>query len=157
MNSYRVWIQIKQTDCSGNHPRSIGQRYEAGQFSSQAEAVRFVKNDLMIVRPVKRCLQKLCRAGLKFLDSLPVTKLTGQRQKRQAFRKMLTEALSRYVPLIDDRCPKCGAGSKDRQLVGREFLLAGTIHVHYRCNRCGSRIVEQFKRADVFIDNPSTS
>ena len=31
------------------------------------------------------------------------------------------------------------------------------IHVHYRCNRCGSRIIEEFKRTDVFMDRPSAS
>jgi uncharacterized Zn finger protein len=65
--------------------------------------------------------------------------------------------MNHHAPFVDNRCPKCGAGGKERQLVGREFLLAGTIHVHYRCNRCGSRIVEQFTRADVFTDNPPTS
>jgi hypothetical protein len=154
MNLYKVWIQIKQVDESRNHPHSVGPRYEAGEFNSEAEAARFVKNELMIVRPVKLDLQKVCQAGLKFLDSLAVTKRKSQRQSREAFRKMLTDALNRNAPIVDDRCPKCGAGYKERELIGREFIAIEAIHVHYLCNRCGSRMIEEFKLADVFIYNP---
>ena len=111
----------------------------------------------MIVRPVKLDLQKLCQAGLKFLDSLPVTELTTQRQNREAFRKMLTDALNRNAPIVDDRCPQCGAGYKERELIGREFIDIEAIHVHYRCNRCGSRMIEEFKLTDVFTYEPPAS
>jgi predicted RNA-binding Zn-ribbon protein involved in translation (DUF1610 family) len=154
MNLYKVWIQIKQVDQGRKQPHSVGPRYEAGEFNSEAEAARFVKNELMIVRPVKLDLQKVCQAGLKFLDSLPATEPTSQKQNRDAFRKMLSDALNRNAPIVDDRCPKCGAGYKERQLVGREFIDIEAIHVHYRCNRCGSRMIEEFKLADVFMDNP---
>jgi len=157
MNLYKVWIQIKETDQSGKHPRTVGPRYEAGEFNSEAEATRFIKNELLIVRPVKLDLQKVCQAGLKFLDSLPVTELTSQRQSREAFRRMLTDALNRNAPIVDDRCPKCGAGYKERALIGREFIDIEAIHVHYRCNRCGSRMIEEFKLADVFVYEPPAS
>jgi predicted RNA-binding Zn-ribbon protein involved in translation (DUF1610 family) len=156
MNLYKVWIQIKQVDQGRNHPHSVGPRYEAGEFNSEAEATRFVKNELLIVRPVKLDLQKVCQAGLKFLDSLPATELTSQKQNRDAFRKMLTDALNRNAPIVDDSCPKCGAGYKERELVGREFIDIEAIHVHYRCNRCGSRMIEEFKLADVFMYEPPT-
>ena len=155
MNLYKVWIQIKETDQSGSHPHSVGPRYEAGEFNSEAEAVRFVKNELMIVRPVKLDLQKVCQAGFKFLDSLPETERPAQ--SREAFRKMLTDALNRNAPIVDDRCPQCGAGYKERELIGREFIAIEAIHVHYRCNHCGSRMIEEFKLADVFLYTPPAS
>jgi hypothetical protein len=157
MNPYKVWIQIKRLDEGGNHPHSVGPWYEAGQFSSEAEATRFIKNELLIVRPVKLDLQKVCRAGLKLLDGLPVTEPASQKQNRQAFRKMLTDALNRHAPIVDDRCPKCGAGYKQRELIGRELIAIEAIHVHYRCNRCGRRMVEEFKLADVFMYEPPAS
>ena len=154
MNLYKVWIQIKQVNDGRKHPQSVGPLYEAGEFDSEAEATRFIKNELLIVRPVKLDLQKLCQAGLKFLDSLPVTESTSQRQNRAAFRKMLTDALNRHAPIVDDRCPKCRAGYKERELMGREFIDIEAIHVHYRCNRCNSRMIEEFKLADVFVYEP---
>jgi uncharacterized membrane protein len=152
MNLYKVWIQIKQVDQSQKHLHSVGPRYEAGEFNSEAEATRFIKNELLIARPVKLDLQKVCQAGLQFLDSLAGVEPT--RQSREAFRKMLSDALNRNAPIVDDRCPKCGAGYKERELIGREFIDIEAIHVHYRCNRCGSRLIEEFKLADVFTYEP---
>jgi hypothetical protein len=157
MNIYKVWIQINQVDESQNHHRNVGEPYEAGTFNTEPEAVRFVKHELIIVRPVKLDLQKVCRAGFKFLDSLPVTELTSQRQNREAFRKMLSDALSGNAPIIDDSCPKCGAGCNERELIEREFIDIEAIHVYYLCSRCGSRMIEEFTLADVFIDNPPAS
>jgi hypothetical protein len=157
MNLYKVWIRIKQVDEAREHPHSVGPRYEAGEFGSQAEATRFIKNELMIVRPVKLDLQKLCQAGLKFLDSLPVTELETQKQNRKAFRTMLTGALNRHAPIVDDRCPKCGAGHKERELIAKEFIDIEAIHMHYRCERCSSRMIEEFKLADVFMYDPPSS
>jgi len=157
MNSYKVLIQIKQVNESKNHHRNVGEPYEAGTFNSEAEAIRFVKNELIVVRPVKLDLKKVCRAGFKFLDSLPVTELTSQKQNRQAFRKMLSDALSRNAPIVDDSCPKCGAGCNERELIERQFIDIEAIHVHYLCSCCGSRMIEEFTLADVFIDNPPAS
>ena len=157
MNSYKVWIHVEQVDESQNHHHSIGPPYEAGTFNSEAEAVRFVKNELIIVRSVKLDLKKVCRLGFKFLDSLPVTELTSQKQNRQAFRKMLSDTLSGNVPIVDDSCPKCGAGCNERELIERQFIDIEAIHVHYLCSCCGSRMIEEFTLADVFIDNPPAS
>jgi hypothetical protein len=157
MNLYKVWIQIKQVDDGRKHPQSVGPLYEAGEFDSEAEATRFIKNELLIVRPVKLDLQKVCQAGLKFLDSLPAAEVTGDKQSRESFRKMLIDALNRHTPIVDDTCPMCGAGHKERELIGREFIAIEAIHVHHRCNRCGSRTVEEFKLADVFMYEPPAS
>ena len=157
MNSYKVWIHVEQVDESKKEHLTIGPPYEAGTFNSKAEAVRFVKNELIIVRPVKLDLQKVCRAGFKFLDSLSVTELTSQKQNREAFRKMLSDTLSGNVPIVDDSCPKCGAGCNERELIERQFIEIEAIHTHYLCSRCGSRMIEEFTLADVFIDNPPAS
>jgi hypothetical protein len=156
MSVYKVRIQIERIEENQNQGICAGLPYEAGEFNTEVEAERFVKNELIIVRPVKLDLLKVCRAGFKFLDSLAVTQLTSERQNREAFRKMLSTSLTRNAPLIDDRCPKCGAGCQERQLIEREFIAIEAIHVHYHCNRCGSRIIEEFKLADVFMDESPT-
>ena len=157
MNSYKVCIHIEQVDDSQDHNQTIGPSYEAGTFNTEHEAVRFVVNELIIVRPIKLDLQKVCRAGFKFLDSLPATELTSQKQNRQAFRKMLSEILSRNAPIVDDSCPKCGAGCNQRELIEKEFIGIEAIHMHYLCSRCGCRMIEEFKLVDVFIDERATS
>ena len=157
MTTYKVWIQIEQVDESKKQHHTVGSPYEAGTFNTEAEAVRFVKNELIVVRPVKLDLQKVCQVGFKFLDSLPVTDLTSQRQNREAFRKMLSDTLSGNAPIVDDSCPKCGAGCNDRELVEKEFIDIEAIHMHYLCSRCGSKMIEEFTLADVFIDNPPAS
>jgi hypothetical protein len=156
MNSYKVCIHIEQVDESQDHNKNIGPSYEAGTFNSEHEAVRFVVNELIIVRPVKLDLQKVCQGGFKFLDSLPETELTSQKQNRQAFRKILSDTLSRNAPIVDDSCPKCGAGFNQRELKEKEFIGIEAIHMHYLCSRCGCRMIEEFKLMDVFIDERVT-
>ena len=124
MKIYKVWIQIEQVDKETNSPLKVGAPYEAGKFGTEAEAVRFVEKQLLTVRPVKLALQTICQAGLKFLDSLPTTELTTELQNRDAFRNMLNSALSQNAPIVDDSCPKCGA-----------------------------KMIEEFRLADVFIDD----
>jgi hypothetical protein len=157
MNTYKVWIHIEQVDESQDHSQNIGPSYEAGTFNTEHEAVRFVVNELIIVRPVKLDLQKVCQDGLKLLDSLPETDLTSQRQNRQAFRKMLSDTLTKNAPIVDDSCPKCGARYNQRELKEREFIGIEAIHMHYLCSRCGCRMIEEFKLVDVFIDERATS
>ena len=157
MSVYKVWIQIERIDEYQKRGACVSPPYEAGEFNTEADAERFVKSELIVVRPVKLDLLNVCRAGFKFLDSLPVTQLISQKQNREAFRKMLSNALTRNAPLVNDRCPKCGGGCQERQLIEREFIAIEAIHVHYRCNRCDSRIIEEFKLADVFMDESSTS
>jgi hypothetical protein len=101
-------------------------------------------------------LPKLCRIGLKFLDSLPETEFTTQLENREVYRKILNDALNQSVPMVDDRCPKCGAGHTERQFKERVFIDIEAIQVHYICNKCGSEITEEFTLSDVFIDNPQT-
>ncbi|GAG46256.1 unnamed protein product, partial [marine sediment metagenome] len=89
-------------------------------------------------------LQKVCQAGLKFLDSLPETKLTTQLENREAFRKILNDALNQNTLTVDDRCPKCGADDAEREFKDKDFLDIEAIHMHYLCNKCGSEIIEEF-------------
>ena len=138
---YKVWIQIEEIDEDKNHYLNIGEPYEAGKFDTEADAMKFVENELMITRItvsamglLEACksitsytvdllyrldnqvdlddieeiqqakaaiarygasgthdtnIKKLCQAGFKFLDSLPETELTTQRQNREAYRKIL--------------------------------------------------------------------
>ena len=153
---YKVWIQIEEIDESKDHYLNISEPYEAGKFDTEAEAVKFVESELMIIRQVNTNLQKVCQAGLKFLDSLPETGLTTQLQNREAFRKRLNDTLNQSVPIIDDRCPKCGAGHAEREFKDKDFLDIEAIHMHYICNKCDSEITEEFTLTDVFIDNPQT-
>jgi hypothetical protein len=157
MDTYKVWIHIEQVDENQDHHQNIGPSYEAGTFNTEHEAVRFVVNELIIVRPVKLDLQKVCQDGFRFLDSLPQTELTSQRQNRQAFRMMLSDSLTKNAPIVDDSCPKCGAGCNQRELKEREFIGIEAIHMHYLCSRCGCRMIEEFKLVDVFIDERATS
>jgi hypothetical protein len=201
---YKVWIQIEEIDEGKDHYLNIGEPYEAGKFDTEAEAVKFVENELMttqvpdsaadlleackvltsytmdllyrlddqvnlddveeirqaraaiarynFARTPNTNLQNVCRAGLKFLDSLPETALTTQLENREAFRKMLNDALNQSVPMIDDRCPKCGASHAEREFKDKDFLDIEAIHMHYICNKCGSEITEEFTLTDVFID-----
>ncbi len=153
---YKVWIQIEEIDESKDHYLNISEPYEAGKFDTEAEAVKFVENELMIIRQVNTNIQKLCQAGLKFLDSLPETELTTQLENREAFRKMLNDALNQNTLTVDDRCPKCGASHAEREFQDRDFFDIEAIHMHYACNKCGSEITEEFTLSDVFIDNPQT-
>ncbi len=153
---YKVWIQIEEIDESKDHYLNISEPYEAGKFDTQAEALEFVENELMIIRQVNTNLQKLCQAGLKFLDSLPETGLTTQLENQEAFRKMLNDALNQNTLTVDDRCPKCGAGHAEREFKDKDFIDIEAIHMHYVSNECGSKITEEFTLSDVFIDNPQT-
>ncbi len=153
---YKVWIQIEEIDESKDHYLNIGEPYEAGKSDTEAEAVKFVENELMIIRQVNTNLQKVCQAGLKFLDSLPGTGLTTQLENREAFRKMLNDALNQNVPIVDDSCPKCRASHAEREFKDKDFLDIEAIHMHYLCNKCGSEITEEFTLSDVFMDNSQT-
>jgi len=98
-------------------------------------------------------LREVCRLGLQFLDTLPETELTTELENREGFRKMLSDALNRNVPIVDDSCPKCGAGNDERELIERDFIGIEAVHMHYLCNKCGVKMIEEFKLAEVFIDN----
>ena len=205
---YKVWIQIEEIDEGKDHYLNISEPYEAGKFDTEAEAVKFVENELMTTQIpdsaadlLEACkvltsytvdllykldnqinlddieeiqqakaaiarynsaktsntkLRNTCQAGFKFLDSLPETELTTQLENREAFRKILNDALNQNVPVIDDRCPKCGAGHAEREFKDKDFLDIEAIYMHYVCNKCGGEITEEFTLSDVFIDNPQT-
>jgi len=147
MKIYKVWIQIEEIDETKDHYLNIGEPYEAGKFRTENAARKFMENELMIIRPLNTKLQWACQ---QVLDSLDV----GGEQSR-AFAeeiKILREALAK-VPAVKDDCPKCGAGSDERELISKDFLGIEAIHMHYICKRCGSEIIEEFTLSDVFIDD----
>ncbi len=59
---YKVWIQIEEIDEGKDHYLNISEPYEAGKFDTEAEAVKFVENELMIIRQVNTNLQNVCQA-----------------------------------------------------------------------------------------------
>ena len=98
-------------------------------------------------------LREVCRLGLQFLDTLPETELTTESENREWFRKMLRNTFDRNTSIVDDSCPNCGAGNDERELIEREFIGIEAVHMHYMCNECGVRMIEEFTLTDVFIDN----
>jgi len=153
MRIYKVKILIEEVD-EGKSCLSLGQPYEIGEFNTEAAARKFVENELMTIRTINTKLQNACRAGLKFLDSLGKTNLMNTMGNLAACRKKLKEAVSCKAPAVDDSCPKCGAGSEEREFKSRDIIDIEAIQVHYICKRCGSEIIEEFTLTDVFIDNP---
>jgi len=147
MKNYKVLIQIEESDENGNHHLNLGSPYETGRFDTEEAARKFVENELTIIRPLNAKLYRACQQVLDSLD-------TGGEQSR-AFAKeieILRDALVN-VPAVKDDCPKCGAGSDEREFVRRDFLDIEAIHMHYTCKRCGSEIIEEFTLSDVFIDD----
>jgi len=148
MKIYKVWIQIEEIDKDRNHYLKLGAPYEAGTFRTEIAARKLVENELMVIKPLNAKLHRACQ---QVLDSLDV----GGEQSR-AFAeeiKILRETLAN-VPAIKDDCPKCGAGSDQREFIDRDFLGIEAIHMHYFCKKCGSKIIEEFTLTDVFIDDP---
>ena len=95
---------------------------------------------------------KLRNTCQQMLDTLDI----GGEQARQFAEEitMLKDVLKAAV--VKDDCPKCGAGSDERQFISRDFLGIEAIHMHYLCKKCGSEIIEEFTLTDVFIDGPTT-
>jgi hypothetical protein len=146
MKTYKVWIQIEEIDEAEGHHRNIGSPYEAGKFATEKAANRFVENELMAGRLINTRLHQACR---QVLDSLDV----GGEQSRQFAEeiRILKNAL-KATPQVNDSCPKCGAGSDEREFQRRDFVDAEAVHVRYLCKKCGSEIIEEFTLTDVFID-----
>lgn len=92
---------------------------------------------------------RMCDAIEQVLHSLDV----GGEQSRQFAEEIqiLKDAL-KSTPTVNDSCPKCGAGSDEREFTGKDFLGIEAIHMHYMCKKCGSEITEEFTLTDVFID-----
>ena len=95
-------------------------------------------------------LRDVCQ---QMLDTLDI----GGEQARQFAEEiaMLKDAL-KAAPVVNDDCPKCGAGSDERELTSKDFLGIEAVHMHYTCKKCGSEIIEEFTLTEVFIDNPTT-
>jgi len=149
---YKVQIQIQQLDEEKGSCLAVGRSYEAGKFYSEKAARKFVENELMIIRQVNVRLRNACRSMLRFLDTLGTANMMATLKSLQVCLRMMKEAMNSKSPPIDDSCPKCGAGSGQRELAKRDFLDVEAVHMHYICNRCGSEIIEEYTLSDVFID-----
>ena len=150
---YKVWIQIEEIDEGRDHYLNIGLPYEVGKFETKGKAAKFVENELMIIRAANIKLRSACQSALKFLNRLGKANLKAALENLEACRKKLKEAINCNVPAVDDSCPKCGAGSDEREFTGKDFLGIEAIHMHYTCNKCSSDITEEFTLTNVFIDN----
>ncbi len=147
MKTYKVWIHLEEIDESKDHYLNLGLPYEAGRFNTEAAARKFVESELMITERPNVKLRNACQ---RMLDTLNI----GGEQARQFAEEieMLKDAL-KTCPMVKNNCSQCGAGSDEREFIGKDFLGIGTVHVHYMCNRCGSRITEEFTLTNIFADN----
>ena len=152
---YKVQIQIQKVDEAKGDILALGQCYELGRFNSEKAARKFVENELLIIREANIKLRNVCRSALKLLNSFGKANLKMAMQNLATCRRLLKEGIDSKLPAVDDSCPKCGAGSDQREFIKRNFLDIEAIHVHYSCKRCGSEIIEEFTLSDVFIDIPA--
>jgi hypothetical protein len=100
--------------------------------------------DLITANRIRKAIEQV----LQTLD-------VGGEQSRQFAEeiKLLKKAL-KATRVIKDDCPRCGAGSDERELISKDFLGIEAIQMHYVCKKCGSEIIEEFTLTDVFIDEP---
>jgi cell fate (sporulation/competence/biofilm development) regulator YmcA (YheA/YmcA/DUF963 family) len=116
------------------------------------EEIQQTKEAIAKYNPVETLSTKLRNVCQQMLDTLDI----GGEQARQFAEEieMLRDAL-KAAPVVKDDCPKCGAGSDEREFASRDFLGIEAIHMHYLCKKCGSEIIKEFTLTDVFIDNPT--
>lgn len=119
---------------------------------SDVEELQQAKDAIAKYHPAEVPCTKLRDACQQMLDTLDI----GGEQGRQFAEEitMLKNAL-KTAPAVKDDCPKCGAGSDERELTSKDFLGIEAVHMHYLCKKCGSEIIEEFTLTDVFIDNPT--
>ena len=117
------------------------------------EELQQAKDAIAKYNPVETHSTKLRKVCQQMLDTLDI----GGEQARQFAEEiaMLKDVL-KAAPAVKDDCPKCGAGSDEREFASRDFLGIEAIHMHYLCKKCGSEIIEEFTLTEVFIDNPTT-
>ena len=120
---------------------------------ADVEELQQAKEAIAKYNPVETPSTKLRDVCQQMLDTLDI----GGEQARQFAEEieMLKDAL-KTAPAVKDDCPKCGAGSDERELTSKDFLGIEAVHMHYLCKKCGSEIIEEFTLTDVFIDNPTT-
>lgn len=147
MNVYKIWIQIEQVDKDRQHGSKLGTPYEAGKFTTETSARRFVEHQLLTVRPLNARLRQACQQVLDALD------VGGEQSRAFAEEIEILRGALANVPEVKDDCPKCGAGSDQREFIERDFPGIEAIDNHYVCKQCGSRIVEEYTLTDVFIDD----
>ncbi|RKY12547.1 MAG: hypothetical protein DRP65_00810 [Planctomycetota bacterium] len=117
------------------------------------EELQQAKDAIAKYNPAETPSTKLRNVCQQMLDTLDI----GGEQARQFAEEiaMLKDAL-KAAPAVKDDCPKCGAGSDEREFASRDFLGIEAIHMHYLCKKCGSEIIEEFTLTDIFIDNLTT-
>jgi predicted RNA-binding Zn-ribbon protein involved in translation (DUF1610 family) len=151
---YKIWIHIEEIDEDKDHYEDIDEPYVAGSFNTKLAAKRFVENELLAVREVNTGLRNACKTTMRLLRNLGSANLMSAMQKLKSCREVLDNAVKQGIPAVSDRCPNCGAGCDERELLKKDFLDIEAVQMHYKCNKCGSEIIEEFTLSDVFIDSP---
>lgn len=126
------------TDCGSLEPMNFDEVGKLCERINAGEETNTVK------------LRNVCQ---QMLDTLDI----GGEQSRQFAKEIVTlKGALKATSTVKEGCPKCGAGSDEREFASRDFLGIEAIHMHYLCKKCGSEIIEEFTLTDVFIDNPTT-
>lgn len=120
---------------------------------SDVEEVQQAKDAIARYSPVETTAMKLRDICQQVLHSMDVG---GEQSRAFAEEIALLKDALKVSPAVKDDCPKCGAGSEERDLISKDFLDIEAVHMRYVCNKCGSEIVEEFTLTDVFIDNPTS-
>jgi predicted RNA-binding Zn-ribbon protein involved in translation (DUF1610 family) len=151
---YKAWIHIEEIDEDRDRYKDIGEPYEAGSFNTRTAARKFVENELLVIREVNAGLRNACRTVMRLLRNLGDANLMTAMQRLKSCGEVLDNAVKLSVPAVSDKCPNCGAGCDERELLKKDFLDIEAVQMHYKCNKCGSEIIEEFTLSDVFIDSP---
>lgn len=133
--------QCDYEDAKGNPIDPPDYEYQPYNMTLQTKQQR--ASNMIVMNKMHGVIEQV----LHFLD-------VGGEQSRQFAKeiKMLNGALN-SIKQVNDSCPKCGAGSDDREFTGKDFLGIEAIHIYYHCKKCNSNIIEEFTLTDVFIDD----
>ncbi len=115
-----------------------------------------MENELLAIREINTGLRNTCKTVMRLLKNLGDANLMTAMQKLKSCREVLDNAIRQTIPPVNDKCPKCGAGCDQRELIKKDFLDIEAVQMHYKCSKCGSELIEEFTLSDVFIDSPSS-
>ena len=124
--------------------------------AEQFELASFLRDQLLAIREVNTGLRNACKTAMRLLRNLGDKNLMTAMHNLKSCREVLDNAVKQGIPAISDKCPKCGAGCDERELLKKDFLDIEAVQMHYKCNKCGSEIIEEFTLTDVFIDSPDS-
>ena len=156
MKTYKVWIQIEEIDESEDHYSNAGEHYEAGIFDSEAKAVEFVENELMITHITGSAVDLLeaCKALTSYTSEL-LYKLDNQVDLSDVEEiQQAKDAIAGYRP-VKAPCAKLrnacrhvletldAGGEQSRAFAGEIKMLRAALKAlpqeKAECPECGCR------------------